>query len=68
MDLKEVITKVAIEAAIEGMANIMRLIQKYSAVGVDVIPIKELEQAMHEGIETVLSKDSLTQKLWKKGD
>ncbi len=68
MDLEMVMTGMAVEAAIEGMANISRLIQKYSAAGVDVIPIKELEQAMHKGFKAALSEDSLTQRLMKKGN
>ena len=68
MDLEMVMTGMAVEAAIEGMANISRLVQKYSATGVDVVPIKELKQAMHKGFKAALSEDSLTQKLMKKGN
>lgn len=57
----------AIEAAIEGMANIATLVQKQSAAGVDVVPIKDLEQAMHKGFKAALSEDNITQKLIKKG-
>ena len=67
MDLEMVMTGMAIEAAIEGMANIATLVQKYSAAGVDVVPIKDLEQAMRKGFKAALSEDSITQKLIKKG-
>ena len=67
MDLEMVITGIAAKAAIEGMANVSKLVQKYSAAGVDVVPIKELEQAMHKGFKAALSEDSLTRELMKKG-
>lgn len=62
-----VITGLAVESAIEGMANVAKLVQKYSAAGVDVVPIKELELAMHKGLKAAISEGSLTQKLMKKG-
>ena len=67
MDLEMVMTGIAVEAAIEGMENISKLVEKYSAAGVDVVPIKELKQAMCKGFKAALSEDSLTQRLIKKG-
>lgn len=67
MDLEMVMTGIAVEAAIEGMENISKLVEKYSAAGVDVVPIKELKQAMCKGFKAALSEDSLTQRLMKKG-
>lgn len=62
-----IMTGMAVEAAIEGISNISKLVEKYSAAGVDVVPIKELNQAMHEGFKAALSEDSITQRLMKKG-
>lgn len=67
MDLAMIMTGMAVESSIESMANISKLIKKYSAAGVDVVPIKELKQAMCKGFEAAMSEDSLTQKLIKKG-
>ena len=67
MDLEMIMTGIAIEAAIEGMANIATLVQKYSAAGVDAVPIKELNQAMRKGFKAALSEDSITQRFIKKG-
>ena len=67
MDLEMVMTGIVVEAAIEGMENISKLVEKYSAAGVDVVPIKELKQAMRKGFKAALSEDSLTQRLIKKG-
>lgn len=67
MNLEMIMTGMAVEAAIEGMANVTKLIQKYSAAGIDVVPIKEIKQAMHKGFKATLSEDSLTQRLIKKG-
>ena len=67
MNLEMMMTGMAVEAAIEGMTNVTKLIQKYSAIGIDVVPIKELEQAIHKGFKAALSEDSLTQRLMKKG-
>lgn len=67
MNLEVVMTGMAVEAAIEGMSNVGKLVQKYSATGADVVPIKELEQAMHKGFQAALSEDSLTRKLMKEG-
>lgn len=67
MNLEMIMTGMAVEAAIEGMANVTKLIQKYSAAGIDVVPIKEIEQAMHKGFKATLSEDSLTQRLIKRG-
>ena len=60
-------TGMAVESSIESMANISKLVEKYSAAGVDVVPIKELRQAMSKGFAAALSEDSLTSKLIKKG-
>lgn len=67
MNLEMMMTGITVEAAIEGMTNVTNLVQKYSAAGVDVVPIKDLEQAMRKGFKAALSEDSLTQKLIKKG-
>lgn len=67
MDVKMVMTGMAVEAAIEGMANIANLVSKYNAAGIDVIPVKELDQAMRKGFRAALSEGSLTQRLMKKG-
>ena len=67
MDVAKIMIGIAVESSIESMANISKLVEKYSAAGVDVVPIKELRQAMSKGFATALSEDSLTQKLIKKG-
>lgn len=67
MDLEMIMTGMAIDAAVEGMANISKLVEKYSAAGMDMVPIKELNQAMRKGFKAAMSEDSITQRLIKKG-
>lgn len=55
----------SIEANMESVNNIQKLISKYEANNIDVIPISEIRECFANGVKKALDKDSLMNKMSK---
>lgn len=55
----------SIEANMESVNNIQKLISKYEANNIDVIPISEIRECFVNGVKKALDKDSLMNKMSK---
>ena len=55
----------SIEANMETSNNIHKLISKYEANNIDVIPISEIKECFANGVKKALDEDSLMNKLLK---
>ena len=63
--LEMMMTSLAVESAIDSMTKIHELIVAYKKRGIDVVPIKELEDAISKSIHNSLSENSLTNHIMK---
>ena len=55
----------SIEANMETSNNIQKLVSKYEANNIDVIPISEIKKCFVNGVTKALDEDSLMNKLLK---
>lgn len=53
--LETMMTSLAVESAIDSMTKVHELIVTYKKRGIDVIPIKELEDAINKSMRSSLS-------------
>lgn len=61
--LEMMMTSLAVESTIDSMARVHELIVAYKKRGIDVVPIKELEEAISKAMHKSLSSDSLTTRI-----
>lgn len=58
-------TSLVVEGAMASMAQVHELMIAYKKRGIDMIPIKELEDAISKSMRDSLSEDSLTNQIMK---
>lgn len=63
--LETMMMGMAVESAMGSMTKVQELISAYKTRGIDVIPIKELEDAISKSMRESLSEGSLTHRVMK---
>lgn len=63
--LEMMMTSLAVEGAMASMVHVHELMITYKKRGIDVIPIKELEDVINKSMRDSLSENSLTNRIMK---